>query len=268
MAAGVDIVQVGSFVHPEKVPQMADTDELFRTLVAEKPSGTDPLGPGAQREGPGARPARAAWSCSAWASRPPRPTAGRTPAWAPRRPSAASSPRPRRPSRPGKQVQVSRAERLRLRLRGPRPGGAGAGHRARLPRGRPHEHQPGRHRRPRPSRRRCGGSFGEILELDAGGPSAPATSTTPTAWAWPTSTRPWRRVSPASRPPSPASAAAPSPRWRPATWPPRTWSTACSAAGQRRTSTSTRSSPWPGTSPPSSAGSCQAACYKTGPLSY
>jgi hydroxymethylglutaryl-CoA lyase len=36
MAAGVDIVQVGSFVHPEKVPQMADTDELFRRLVPEK----------------------------------------------------------------------------------------------------------------------------------------------------------------------------------------------------------------------------------------
>jgi len=35
-AAGVDIVQVGSFVHPEKVPQMADTDGLFRTLGAEK----------------------------------------------------------------------------------------------------------------------------------------------------------------------------------------------------------------------------------------
>jgi hydroxymethylglutaryl-CoA lyase len=31
-AAGVDIIQVGSFVHPEKVPQMADTDELFREL--------------------------------------------------------------------------------------------------------------------------------------------------------------------------------------------------------------------------------------------
>ena len=29
MATGVDIVQVGSFVHPEKVPQMADTDALF-----------------------------------------------------------------------------------------------------------------------------------------------------------------------------------------------------------------------------------------------
>jgi hydroxymethylglutaryl-CoA lyase len=35
-AAGVDIVQVGSFVHPEKVPQMADTDGLFRTLGAEQ----------------------------------------------------------------------------------------------------------------------------------------------------------------------------------------------------------------------------------------
>ncbi|MDP2482031.1 MAG: hydroxymethylglutaryl-CoA lyase [Candidatus Palauibacterales bacterium] len=36
MAAGVDIVQVGSFVHPDKVPQMADTDEVFRRLVAQK----------------------------------------------------------------------------------------------------------------------------------------------------------------------------------------------------------------------------------------
>ncbi len=33
MASGLDIVQVGSFVHPEKVPQMADTDELFRRLA-------------------------------------------------------------------------------------------------------------------------------------------------------------------------------------------------------------------------------------------
>jgi hydroxymethylglutaryl-CoA lyase len=39
MAAGVDIVQVGSFVHPDKVPQMADTDELFRRLVAQKDDG-------------------------------------------------------------------------------------------------------------------------------------------------------------------------------------------------------------------------------------
>ena len=32
VAAGVDIVQVGSFVHPLKVPQMADTDSLFHAL--------------------------------------------------------------------------------------------------------------------------------------------------------------------------------------------------------------------------------------------
>jgi hydroxymethylglutaryl-CoA lyase len=37
--SGLDIVQVGSFVHPEKVPQMADTDELFRQLGAEKKPG-------------------------------------------------------------------------------------------------------------------------------------------------------------------------------------------------------------------------------------
>jgi hydroxymethylglutaryl-CoA lyase len=32
-ASGVDIIQVGSFVHPEKVPQMADTDRLFGELA-------------------------------------------------------------------------------------------------------------------------------------------------------------------------------------------------------------------------------------------
>ena len=38
MKSGVDIVQVGSFVHPVKVPQMADTDELIRRLVSNKSS--------------------------------------------------------------------------------------------------------------------------------------------------------------------------------------------------------------------------------------
>jgi len=38
MKSGVDIVQVGSFVHPVKVPQMADTDELIRRLVNDKSS--------------------------------------------------------------------------------------------------------------------------------------------------------------------------------------------------------------------------------------
>jgi hydroxymethylglutaryl-CoA lyase len=34
LASGLDLVQVGSFVHPEKVPQMADTDALFRRFTA------------------------------------------------------------------------------------------------------------------------------------------------------------------------------------------------------------------------------------------
>jgi hydroxymethylglutaryl-CoA lyase len=38
MDSGVDIVQVGSFVHPVKVPQMADTDELIQRLVTDKNS--------------------------------------------------------------------------------------------------------------------------------------------------------------------------------------------------------------------------------------
>jgi hydroxymethylglutaryl-CoA lyase len=34
-ASGLDIVQVGSFVRGDRMPQMADTDELFRTLTKE-----------------------------------------------------------------------------------------------------------------------------------------------------------------------------------------------------------------------------------------
>ena len=32
-ASGIDIIQLGSFVHPEKIPQMADTDALFRHFL-------------------------------------------------------------------------------------------------------------------------------------------------------------------------------------------------------------------------------------------
>ena len=41
LAAGVDIIQLGSFVHPVKVPQMADTDALFQHFSApgRKPTG-------------------------------------------------------------------------------------------------------------------------------------------------------------------------------------------------------------------------------------
>ena len=34
MDTGIDIIQVGSFVHPTKVPQMADTDTLFKEVLA------------------------------------------------------------------------------------------------------------------------------------------------------------------------------------------------------------------------------------------
>jgi hydroxymethylglutaryl-CoA lyase len=34
IASGIDVVQVGSFVHPDKVPQMADTDALFSRFTA------------------------------------------------------------------------------------------------------------------------------------------------------------------------------------------------------------------------------------------
>lgn len=36
--SGVDIIQLGSFVHQEKVPQMADTDALFRHFASHKPA--------------------------------------------------------------------------------------------------------------------------------------------------------------------------------------------------------------------------------------
>ena len=32
--SGLDVLQLGSFVNPQKVPQMADTDELFRRVAA------------------------------------------------------------------------------------------------------------------------------------------------------------------------------------------------------------------------------------------
>lgn len=38
-AAGIDVIQLGSFVNPEKVPQMADTDALFRHFTSSHPKG-------------------------------------------------------------------------------------------------------------------------------------------------------------------------------------------------------------------------------------
>lgn len=38
MDAGFRVIEVGSFMHPKKVPQMADTDELFKALANENPN--------------------------------------------------------------------------------------------------------------------------------------------------------------------------------------------------------------------------------------
>jgi hydroxymethylglutaryl-CoA lyase len=38
-AAGIDIIQLGSFVNPQKVPQMADTDALFLHYAGKSPAG-------------------------------------------------------------------------------------------------------------------------------------------------------------------------------------------------------------------------------------
>lgn len=37
LRSGIDMLQVGSFVHPKRVPQMADTDELFHRIQSEGP---------------------------------------------------------------------------------------------------------------------------------------------------------------------------------------------------------------------------------------
>jgi len=39
LGSGVDVVQLGSFVHPRKVPQMADSDRLFEHFKSRKPAG-------------------------------------------------------------------------------------------------------------------------------------------------------------------------------------------------------------------------------------
>jgi len=40
LASGIDIIQLGSFVNPRKVPQMADTDALFRHFVGAEREGS------------------------------------------------------------------------------------------------------------------------------------------------------------------------------------------------------------------------------------
>ncbi len=43
IASGVDIIQIGSFVRPDKVPQMADTEQLFQHLARMEQLDTKPM---------------------------------------------------------------------------------------------------------------------------------------------------------------------------------------------------------------------------------
>jgi hypothetical protein len=119
--SGVDVVQLGSFVNPERVPQMADTDELFRTSTRRerKPKKTRSRRSCSTRRG-----STAAWpaasSSSAWASRRATRTAGRTPAWAPTRRRRIVAWRRARAGR-GRDGPGVGAVGLRLRLRGDVP---------------------------------------------------------------------------------------------------------------------------------------------------
>ena len=72
------------------------------------------------------------------------------------------------------------------------------------------------------------------------------TSTTPTAKPWPISTPAWRWACTSSTPAWPDWAAAPMPRARRATWPPRTWSSCSTAWASTPASTWT---PWPARGP-------------------
>ena len=54
-AAGVRSVEAGSFVSPRLVPQMADADELFRRLPADRGRGGDRAGAKPARSRAGAR---------------------------------------------------------------------------------------------------------------------------------------------------------------------------------------------------------------------
>ncbi len=173
MASGVDIVQVGSFVHPEKVPQMADTDELFAYLSARKPSpgvtlsglvlnekGLDRgLACGVEHVLHGRLGERDAQPEEHRHGRPRRRTRG---SWRWRRAPLAA----------GKRVQVSVQSAFGCGFEGPVPKERvvaivgtflDAGLRGLEPR---------RHRRPRDARRRSSDLYARVRALDAGRPSA------------------------------------------------------------------------------------------------
>ena len=161
---------------------MADTDELFRRLTAPgRAAGARRLlRPRPEREGARPRRSPAASRCSAWASRPARRTAGRTPAWASPRRRERIVAMAKTAVDGGKQVQVSVQSAFGCGFEGRVAEERVLDIVRALRRRRAPDDQPRRHGGPRVPRRRWNGSTGSSSRsIPASRP--PATSTTPTA---------------------------------------------------------------------------------------
>jgi Isopropylmalate/homocitrate/citramalate synthases len=64
---GVDIIQVGSFVNPKRMPQMADTDQLFKIIAEQKSKPENVTLSGLVLNEKGLeRGMDAVWKCFAW----------------------------------------------------------------------------------------------------------------------------------------------------------------------------------------------------------
>ena len=225
--AGLREIEVGSFVPPKLMPQLADTAELVafaKTLPGLLPSVLVPNLKGAERAiESGAHALLLPLSASHAHS---LANLRKTPD------EVVDEIAPhRRPARrqgfalPGRGGHL---HRLRLHDPGPRRTGRGAAPGARGARCRRRPHRPGRHRGV------CRSAAGE--DAVRAGPRScrrtdlrAATSTTRAASAWPTCSPPGRPACAASTPAPAASAAARTRRAPAATWPPKTWPT-CSPA--------------------------------------
>ena len=188
LGSGVDILQLGSFVHPEKVPQMADTDRLFAHFSApgRKPENVVLSGLVLNEKGleRGLACGVDMFCMGVSASEThSRKNTGMGIEEANQRiigiaKSALAA---------GKRVQVSVQSAFGCGYEGPVPKERVRRDREDVPRRRPARPEPGRHRRPRDARRRSRTSTaGSAPSTRA--PSGPATSTTPTASPSPTAT--------------------------------------------------------------------------------
>ena len=189
LATGVDIVQLGSFVHPEKVPQMADTDRLFEHFSApgRKPEGTTLSGLVLNEKGLerglacGVEMFCMGVSASETHS---RKNTGMSVDDATRRIIAMA----KSALAAGKKVQVSVQSAFGCGFEGPVSRGRGSWRSSSRSstRGSATSASPTPPATPPRSRSRRS-SAGSSPSIPTS--SAPATSTTPTAWRWPTATR-------------------------------------------------------------------------------